>query len=882
MAADDVSEKFQGLKIKENQDINILLLGETGVGKSTFINAIANYFHFKTFKKASKAQDLLSLIPSVITVTNENLEQVTITVGKDTNEYQEIGAAGTQDVKTYVFPIGEGKTRLRLIDSPGMGDPRGIEQDDINCENILAYLAQLKELHAICFLMKPTTTRKTILFEYCVNQILSRLEKSASKNIIFIFTNTRGSNYSPGDTLPCLKTIIDDIKAKPPYVSIPLKDNIFSVDNEAFRFLIAMKKGIKFDDSVKERFIDSWNKSAKECWRLISYIVGDASRDALKPHQLLNTISINEARRIIVYLSQPLADISQLIHDNLRILERHKQNLRVENQSLDELKKQLFIPVINLEVTQLTQPVTVCTSTKCADLVKVGEVQKWHYKQRCHDPCYLRNVTKEIVGDVNLQGCAAMNGARTCGKCTCDFSVHMHIYYMTKTISDKLEDEVVKNNINKKEEALRESKRLIQQIDLRKNELEQERAIIIKSTAQFAHFLQYNAISPFNDSYKGYIEYLITRERSLGRHGDLEVVHNLEQLLYQYEQIKEAFENTLNLDKQLGITTHGSTTVTAQTVLDTIHNLYQLKHNGKKIHELLKKQRAPRNSEYDDSCEYIHPKSSDLSHAEGKKEKDKKTTKTDDEKKKKKDGKSTEDERKYKKGGKSTDDERLQKKGNRNFYPLNRSCSHEQQVSQPRPNPTHWREPPPPYDDRRQYRPPQQHPSHQGKPQEPNVFVTVELNKQGKDQRGPGGSDHQGYGPPEHGYHPGSQYYGHGQYQGPPHGQYYNQNYGPPPPSGPYYGPPQGHYGAPPQGHYYGPPQGPYHGPPGHYQGPQGHYQGPPGQYQGPQGSHYYGNRGRGYHNRGGTRKRGQSKPRSSKGGKSGTEKSSRSSDSDS
>ena len=166
MAADDVSEKFQGLKIKENQDINILLLGETGVGKSTFINAIANYFHFKTFKKASKAQALLSLIPSVITVTNENLEQVTITVGKDTNEYQEIGAAGTQDVKTYVFPIGEGKTRLRLIDSPGMGDPRGIEQDDINCENILAYLAQLKELHAIFFLMKPTTTRKTILFEY--------------------------------------------------------------------------------------------------------------------------------------------------------------------------------------------------------------------------------------------------------------------------------------------------------------------------------------------------------------------------------------------------------------------------------------------------------------------------------------------------------------------------------------------------------------------------------------------------------------------------------------------------------------------------------------------------------------------------------------------
>ncbi|RZC34101.1 uncharacterized protein BDFB_010065 [Asbolus verrucosus] len=658
MGTKDFSDHFKGLKITENQDINILLLGETGVGKSTFINSIANYLHFKHFKKASN-EELLILIPSVMTVTNENFEQVTIRVGSDNNEYQNVGAAGTQDVKTYVFPIGEGKTRLRLIDSPGMGDPRGIEQDDINCEHILAYLGQLTELHAICFLMKPTTTRITAFFEYCVNQILSRLEKSASKNIIFIFTNTRGTNYTPGDTFPCLKKMVDEIKARPPHVDIPLENNIFSLDNEAFKFLVALKNNVNFDTYVQERFIESWNNSSKECWRLISYIVGDASRDRLKPHQIQNTMSINEARRLVFQLSQPLADISQLIYDNIRILEKHKQNLNMENQSLDQLKKKMYIPIINLEVIQLTQPVTVCTSAKCADVVQVGEVNKWHYRQRCHDPCYLTKVSKESIGDPNLINCAAMSG-RNCTQCTCDFSVHMHVYYMTKTVDDKIVDEVVKNNIHQKEAAVCEAQRLIREIDRRKSELEQERDVIIKSTAQFAHFLQHNAITPFNDSYKTYIEYLITREKSLGRHGDQGAINNLEQLLRQYEEVKAAFDSSLKSSNQHGVNMLTSK-VTPQSVITAIHNLYKLRHNGKKIHELLKKQKSSRNSEYDKNCEYVHPKSSGVYTPESKdksnKDKKKEGKGTDDDKESKKD-KSKKDK---KKDDRNTDDEKKNK-----------------------------------------------------------------------------------------------------------------------------------------------------------------------------------------------------------------------------
>lgn len=73
-----------------------------------------------------------------------------------------------------------------------MGDTRGVITDEDNCENILNYINRLHQLHAICYLTKAQQSRSTVFFKYCVSQILSRLEKSACKNIIFVFTHTKG------------------------------------------------------------------------------------------------------------------------------------------------------------------------------------------------------------------------------------------------------------------------------------------------------------------------------------------------------------------------------------------------------------------------------------------------------------------------------------------------------------------------------------------------------------------------------------------------------------------------------------------------------------------------------------------------------------------
>ncbi|XP_063922826.1 uncharacterized protein LOC135137164 isoform X1 [Zophobas morio] len=561
------------LHIEDTPDItNILLLGETGVGKSTFINSFANYVNSKTFDIARKSKAVV-LIPTRVTVYDAKTgEDKSIKVGDDGNERQEVGSSATQSVKTYVFPAG-GDRLIRLIDTPGLGDTEGVERDNQNCEEILAYLAQLNKINAICLLMKPTNDRNTTLFSYCVQRVLSQFHKSACRNVVFLFTNAKGSDYTAGATLPILRELTAKITKENKDIVIPItKQNVFCLDNESFKHLLALEHKVVLREMTIRSCQESWKISCEEILRFMAYI------KELEPHNLKQTISINKTKDLVLQLSKPLSDISQLLQEKIIQLEGKDEQSKKAGVSIEELKKKLYKSAIDLEIITLDHAVLVCTNASCVEPVKVGNTTKFQYKTKCHDPCVLGKVNYEILGHWSLRACSQMTWGFNCKHCECPGSKHMNIYYDTRIVEKQIVDEGVQTNITSEQKQREKLDRLIKKLTQERNELEDERKFISDCAAKFAYYLQNNAMTSAYDTYREYIYLNLESQKSLGKKANMKVIVNLTDALKKHDELIKVLGQKQKLP--------GGEKITDESVHNDAQKLFKLKHMGPKIQEI--------------------------------------------------------------------------------------------------------------------------------------------------------------------------------------------------------------------------------------------------------------------------------------------------------
>lgn len=556
-------------------DFTILILGETGVGKSTWINGIANYAKHESLEDAMNDPDFTVLIPSRFTFTNESGEGMDIAFGSaDDNEVLSSGQSATQFPQEYRL---ETSTSIfHLIDTPGIGDCRGIEKDKENFDNILAFLTCYDKINAVVVLLKPNNARLTVAFKFCVLELLTHLHKSLVSNIMFAFTNSRGTFYRPGDSLPVLKKLLDENS-----IGIDVSpSNYFCFDNEAFRFLACHKSEIKFTAEDVDLYAKSWVKSCDTTCRLFERVKN------MTPHDTKKTLSLNEARNCIIALSKPMGQAVELIEMNLKKIKDVKGQCQAFEKDIKDFQRELKFKGFELEIEPLDYPMTVCAASACKRYVPVGKSgqQNIVYEQVCHDHCNLSGVPIETTNNDQLRDCWAM-GDGVCRFCRHNYREHMHLRYTANVVEKEFLSEDAQSKIKKKTDLKSQKQLFIRELETNIQELEEEKQFIYKCASYFGVFLKQNAMIAYNDSFCEYLDMLIKEEEMK------EKVIRDEEKIAKMKKDKKTYEEKKNviIENIKKVPTEGkkAEVMPIEKIYEMREKLCSLKHNGKTLREAL-------------------------------------------------------------------------------------------------------------------------------------------------------------------------------------------------------------------------------------------------------------------------------------------------------
>ncbi|KAJ8254154.1 hypothetical protein COCON_G00207660 [Conger conger] len=157
----------------QSQTRTIMMLGETGTGKSTLINVMVNYIlgveyqddiRFEIIKEEERSQ------------TESQTTAVTV--------YEVYGSEGVR------VPFS-----LRLIDTPGYTDTAGVKHDEKIAKNIRKLFEAecgVDQIDAVCLVVKASQNRLTDAQVYIFDAILSLFGKDIENNIMALITFSDG------------------------------------------------------------------------------------------------------------------------------------------------------------------------------------------------------------------------------------------------------------------------------------------------------------------------------------------------------------------------------------------------------------------------------------------------------------------------------------------------------------------------------------------------------------------------------------------------------------------------------------------------------------------------------------------------------------------
>ncbi|XP_073488585.1 uncharacterized protein [Aquarana catesbeiana] len=487
MKLEDVKQQsiweFKTMKLNKKNKV-IMMVGETGSGKTTLINAVINYIFGVEWK-------------------DDHRFQLIEEISKKSQAHSQ-----TSSVTTYQINQEDGfriPYYLTIIDTPGFGDTRGIYYDEKIMQKIREFFSKCKfsEIDAICFVVQSSSARLTATQKYIYDNILSIFGNDIKDNIVFFttFADSQEPNVLSAITeadVPCAKSK----DGKPVY---------FMVNNS---MLYANNR----PDQVGKRFY----KAQEMQWEMgmesiedffLQYLPGLASKD------LTLTKNVLAKRNALDVTLNGLAKKIEMVTGKQHELE---QNERALNDHKEEVKKN---GNFEYEVTETVRRKEESSkySTNCQEC-----------SSTCHKDCI-------VLANFLVYLCEVFYWNGTCRVCGHSQSKHISEKFSWKSFVET-KKKTYSDIKEKYEKAGMKVMDLEEVLSKLKEDMKTAEDDVMKLTGEIGKILkllQEIALKPNPMSAVDYMKLLIEKEKREGKDGFLGRIKIMEENIKKFELIGE-------------------------------------------------------------------------------------------------------------------------------------------------------------------------------------------------------------------------------------------------------------------------------------------------------------------------------------------------------
>ncbi|XP_045024272.1 uncharacterized protein LOC123469398 [Daphnia magna] len=461
----------------------ILVLGATGSGKSTLINAMANYvlgveweddFRFKLINEpADKSQ----------------------------------AHSQTNKVTTYDFYEMKGfrlDYSLTIVNTPGFGHTGGIERDKKIMQQIQDYFKcphGIQQLEVVCFVVQSPLARLTETQQYIFDQILYIFGKDIKDNIRIMVTFA-------DNVLPPVLDVVKEAKIPSPIDPITKLPLHHKFNNSIF-----------FETNKNSRQVNEYNRTYFEL-AVKGFDKFFADLRNMEAKSLTLTREVLEERKRLEVLVEGLQLRTQIKLARIDEFEQIKKLLAENQQQMDENKN------FDFEVEFLVP--------KSTDISGTGQFTTNCQKctTTCHFPC-------SQASDADKHRCSVMDPNGICRICKCPWNVHFNQKYRYEMVKEKVQrssEAIRKQYQGAKAEALT-NQELLAEIQTEIDQYEKQLMELEQATSPCIQRLDEIALKPHTLSTPAYIDLMIKTEKRENRFGCQQRINTLQRLHQQAEMM---------------------------------------------------------------------------------------------------------------------------------------------------------------------------------------------------------------------------------------------------------------------------------------------------------------------------------------------------------